>query len=187
VVLCGGASRRMGRDKALLPLDDGPLIQRALASLAPLGCECLLACGPQPRHAELGLPLVLDEVPGVGPLAGLAAALAAASTERVLVLACDLPRASAAVNRRLLDRAEQADLDVCCVGTPAGLEPLYGVYHRRCLPAVRAALARGERRMIAFHAGLAVGRLELDELPAAERGCAVNLNTPADYEAERAR
>jgi molybdopterin-guanine dinucleotide biosynthesis protein A len=177
----------MGRDKALLLLDDGPLIRRVLASLAPLGCDCLLACGTEPRHAELGLPLVLDDVPGGGPLAGLAAALTAAATERVLVLACDLPRASSAVNRRLIERAEQADLDVCCVGTPAGLEPLYGVYHRRCLPAVRAALARGERRMIAFHAGLLVGRLELVELPLSERGCVVNLNTPADYEAERAR
>ena len=190
VVLCGGASRRMGRDKALLPMDDGPLIQRALASLAPLGCACMLACGREPRHAELGLPLVLDDVPEGGPLAGLAAAMTAAETDWLLVLACDLPRASAAVNRLLLERAVRGNLDVCCVATRAGLEPLYGVYHRRCLPDVRAALARGERRMIAFHPGLApsaIGRLDIDELPEAERGCAVNLNTPAEYAAERAR
>jgi molybdopterin-guanine dinucleotide biosynthesis protein A len=153
VVFCGGASRRMGRDKAGLVLDGRTLLERAAGVLAEFAPRVLLASGDRPHYPELGLGCVLDESAGAGPLAGLAAALECLGTAGVdyaCVLACDMPRASAAAFRVLLARARDAGADVCLVRTDAGLEPLFGVYHARVLAAVRAALARGERRMT-FH------------------------------------
>jgi molybdopterin-guanine dinucleotide biosynthesis protein A len=103
------------------------------------------------------------------------------------VLACDMPRVSADVFRTLLARARAAGADACLVRTPAGLEPLCGVYHARCLPAVRAALARGERRMDSFH-----GAIRLVTCDEAELGpdCArelCNLNTPEEFRAAGGR
>lgn len=184
VVFCGGASRRMGRDKALLVLDGMTLLERATRVLAAVTPRVLLATGATPRYAELGLEHVLDEEPGAGPLAGLAALLERIQRARLAyacVLACDMPLVPADLFPALLTQARAADADACLVRTQAGLEPLLGVYHARCLPAVRAALARGARRMDAFH-----GDIRLVTRASAELGpdCARNLNTPEDFRAQ---
>ncbi|MEW6072334.1 MAG: molybdenum cofactor guanylyltransferase [Planctomycetota bacterium] len=195
VVLCGGASRRMGRDKAGLDLGDRTLLERTVAIVAGRAPRVLLACGPAARYRELGPELVLDRSPDAGPLAGLEAALARLAEGEgregwLLVLACDMPRARGEVFDLLLERARARRADACLLATGAGLEPLYAVYHTRCLPAVRAALAAGERRMVSFHAGfgpLAVATLAAAELPPAlgGEGCARNLNTPRELAEER--
>jgi molybdopterin-guanine dinucleotide biosynthesis protein A len=187
LVLCGGASRRMGADKARLALDGSALIERAVGALAQLTPKVLLASGSTPRYPELELECVLDEKPGLGPLAGLAAGLARLERERIAyacVLACDMPRVAAAHLRALLARARADDADVCLVRTDAGLEPLCGVYHVRVRAAVEAALARGERRMDAFHRAVHLVTVAEAELGA---GCARNLNTPEELRAERER
>lgn len=183
VVFCGGASRRMGRDKALLVLDGMTLLERAARTLAAVTPRVLLATGAEPRYAELGLDHVLDGEPGAGPLAGLAAALARIEHARiafVCVLACDMPRVPVAVFPALLSRARAENVEACLVRTRGGLEPLCGVYHARCLPAVRAALARGERRMDSFHGDIRLVTRSEEEL---ELDCTRNLNTPEEFRA----
>lgn len=91
-VLCGGASRRMGRDKALVPVDGVALARRVADALVAGGCTSVLAVGGDgPALAALGLVPVPDRWPGEGPLGGLATALAAVGEGDRLVLApCDL-------------------------------------------------------------------------------------------------
>lgn len=183
VVLCGGQSRRMGTDKALLTLGACTLLERAVATLSELAPRVSLACGTSERYAEFGLPLVVDRYAGAGPLAGLEAALASARDEWLVVLACDLPRVTSGVLAHLVERARAQDLDACFFETDLGLEPLCAVYRRTCLPGVRAALDAGERRMIAFlnhpttRAALPrVGTVRAD----AFADCLVNVNTMGD-------
>lgn len=183
VVFCGGASRRMGRDKAGLVLDGATLLERATRVLAELCPLVLLATGATPRYAHLDLECLLDVEAGAGPLAGLAAVLERverAGIAHACVLACDMPRATSSVLRALLARARAERADACLVRTQAGLEPLCGVYHARCLPAVRAALARGERRMDSFHGAIRLVTAGEAEL---EQDCARNLNTPEEFAA----
>jgi molybdopterin-guanine dinucleotide biosynthesis protein A len=178
----------MGRDKARLELGGRTLIERAVAALGELCPRVVLASGAEPRHPELGRECLLDEPPASGapggPLAGLAAVLARIADEPgieyVCMLACDMPHAGAEVFRVLLERARAAGADVCVVGTEGGLEPLCAVVHGRCLGPVRAALARGERRMIAFHPDVRVCVVPADELGAS---CALDLDTPEEYRA----
>lgn len=193
-VLCGGASQRMGTDKALLALEGRSLLSRSVENLAPLGAPVVLACGSEDRYAELGCERVLDRFPAGGPLAGLEAVLArACSASRagdvfVCILACDMPRAAPQVFERLLQRAHERGADACLFATDAGVEPLLAVYSTRCLAAVRGALDAGERRMIAFHSGF--GELSIETLDARDPAQGVdaevarNLNTPADFQAE---
>lgn len=189
VVFCGGASRRMGTDKARLrePASDRTLLERAASVLANVCDSVVLACGPTRRYDAFGYEVVLDTVEDGGPLAGLAAALdglADARASWLCVLACDMPNVDASVFRALLGRAERDALDVCMLEGPKGVEPLCAVYHARCAPAVRRALESGGRRMISFHGpGLAVGSLRVAELPDGEKLTA-NMNTRADYERE---
>lgn len=187
VVFCGGASRRMGRDKARLALDGATLLERAAGVLAAVTPRVCLASGSEARYPELGLECLLDASAGAGPLAGLAAVLERVERERLpyaCVLACDMPRVSPEVFQKLLARVRAEDADVALVRTPAGLEPLCGVYHVRCLPAVRAALASGARRMDSFHGAVRLVTLDEHELG---RDCARNLNTPEEFRAAGGR
>src|SRR5262245_2838957 len=177
----------MGRDKARLVLDGETLLARAARTLGEVLPRVVLACGPEPRYAELGLETVLDDERGQGPLAGLSAALARlepAGVEYACVLACDMPRVSSEVFRALLALVRNERADVGLIAIDGRPEPLCGVYHVRVLPEVRAALARGERRMIAFHPAVRVVTLEQGTSFA---DCRVNLNTPDEFRSEGGR
>ena len=147
-----------------------------------------LACGAEERYAQFGKPLVLDALAGAGPLAGLVASLEALETEWLVALACDMPRVRPGLLDALLRAAVRDGLDVCLPRGERGVEPLCGVYRRTCAPAARAALDRGERRMISFWRDgefglLKVGTLAIDLGDWGDPG--VNLNTPGDWEHER--
>ncbi len=199
VVLCGGMSRRMGLDKARLELGDESLLERAVRVLSPLAREVVIACGPEPRYAELGFRLALDGEGVDGPLAGLAAGLEAAGTEWVLALACDMPRVRTEDCRSLLAHAKAHGAegsDVCVYASARGVEPLCAVYRATCLAPMRAALADGERRATGFWdlrtadgRPLAIERLQVELGPddAVVSDMLVNLNTPEDLARERHR
>jgi molybdopterin-guanine dinucleotide biosynthesis protein A len=181
----------MGRDKAELEVGGCTLLERALGVARTTCDEVLLAAGPSPRYVDHGVRVILDRAPDLGPLAGLEAALDAARAQRVLFLAVDMPAVEADLARALFDRAERDDCDALLLRGPGGVEPLCGVYHVRVLPAVRAALDAGERRMVAlFTHALADGRrARLDVFDPAGCGgaeAARNVNTTADLERARA-
>lgn len=192
VVLCGGSSTRMGADKARLRLGSETLLARAVAVLRAVTPSVFLASGARDRYGELGLARVLDRAPGIGPLAGLEAALAKLAAEGgdlLCVLACDMPFARPALFEALLRRLEETGADACLLSDGAELEPLCGVYRASVLPAVRRALDRGERALRSFHGEIELALLEEAVLSRRPDGtvapCSTNLNTPADLAAAR--
>jgi molybdopterin-guanine dinucleotide biosynthesis protein A len=185
-VQAGGRSSRMGTDKALVRLQGVPLIEHLLRRVAGLADETLITTNRPQEFAYLGLHTVADAEPGAGALHGLRTALRAARGETVLVLACDLPFVSRPLLEYMLGLAGEADLIVPRRG--GEYEPLQAVYARRSLPAVEAALARGERRMISFFPALQVRSVEQAEIDRLDPGglSFFNVNTPEDLqEAER--
>ena len=188
VVLAGGRSRRMGRDKARLPVPGGPLLGRTIVSLAGFFDEVVVSVSSLSRASGLeglvcrsakGVPTVLaaDAVRRQGPLRGILTGLRAARNEASFVLAGDMPDVSSAAVRTIIRRARDSD---CAVAAgPAGLkEPLFGVYKRSCLPAIEDLLAAGRRSVLELF-----GRVRMVEvvLPTALRPA--NLNTPGEYRA----
>ncbi|MDG1786931.1 MAG: molybdenum cofactor guanylyltransferase, partial [Ilumatobacter sp.] len=109
-ILAGGASRRMGRTKALIDVDGVPMAQCVARALAAGGCKDIALVGGSPLElAALELPVVADGVPGEGPLGGIISALGHfTEVSHVLVAACDLPLLDAGTVRNLL-RAAQAN------------------------------------------------------------------------------
>jgi molybdopterin-guanine dinucleotide biosynthesis protein A len=86
IILCGGASRRMGRDKAVLDWDGARAVDRVAALARAVGAEALVTAG-----ADLGLPWVPDDAAFAGPVGGVLAGARALGTARLLVLAVDAP------------------------------------------------------------------------------------------------
>jgi len=147
-IQAGGRSNRMGRDKALLPLGGKPLIEHVLQRVAGLGDDVLITTNRPDDYAFLGLRMVGDRQPGAGALDGLLTALEAARSDRVLLLACDMPF----VSRPLLDHMVGIDSEADVVIPRRGgrLQPLHAIYAASCAASVREALNAGEKRMISF-------------------------------------
>jgi molybdopterin-guanine dinucleotide biosynthesis protein A len=190
-VLAGGASRRMGRDKATMPVDGMELASRVVAAAGAVADPVVLvAPGGHPAAAlarRLGVGLVAD--PGEGPLAALAAGLAALPTPHVLVLAADHPALRTALLARLL--AERGAAQAVACRRDGRLEPLVAVYEREpALAMARARLAGGRDRSLR---GLlrALPTVVLEEpawRPLDPQGSSfLDLDEPADLAAFRAR
>jgi molybdopterin-guanine dinucleotide biosynthesis protein A len=109
-VLCGGASTRMGRDKATLEVDGQAMAVRVADALREAGAAEVLAIGGDPAALEpLGLPVVPDDEPGQGPFPATLTALRHATSDVVIVLSCDLVSPSAATIASLVDRLHACD------------------------------------------------------------------------------
>jgi molybdopterin-guanine dinucleotide biosynthesis protein A len=183
IVLAGGDSRRMGRDKALLTLGEGgeTLAAGAARRLAAVCAEVGVA--DRERSIVPGLPSLADG-PGRGPAAGLLGASRHWPDRPLLALACDLPAVPIPLLVLLKECMGHADWVV--PRWSGGLEPLCSLWG----PAALAALAeRVERGLYALHslsgeAGLSVRYLEGAQLAAAGRPEEMfrNVNTPEDLE-----
>jgi molybdopterin-guanine dinucleotide biosynthesis protein A len=187
-ILAGGSSSRMGADKALLELNGEPLILRAARVLDPLVAS-VTVIGDPARCVSLGFAVVPDDVPGLGPLGGIATALRISSAKWNLVVACDLPYLTAAWLGFLISRALASRADVLLPQGPRGPEPLCAVYHASCAPVISAALERGVRKVTDGLAGLVIETLPQEEWKAFDSdGCLFkNMNSPADFAEARAR
>jgi molybdopterin-guanine dinucleotide biosynthesis protein A len=174
-VLVGGRSSRFGADKALLDWHGRPLALHVAREVQEAAGVVTLVGAPE-RYAHLGLAVILDPVSGHGPLAGLQAALEHTSADWNLVVACDMPNLTAPFLRSLLETAAGRDPDLLLPRDAAGrAEPLCAVYHRRCLPAIQAAIRQDIHKMTDAFASLRVLWW-----PVADPRIFANLNTPAD-------
>ena len=146
-VLTGGASRRLGHDKALSPVGGRPLASVAAEALRGAGAELVLAVGGDAESLErLGMVPVPDRYPAAGPLGGVISALADAPTEIVAILACDLPFADAAAVRAVVDALAEAAAADCAVPVVDGrLQPLHAAWRRRARFRLADFFGGGER------------------------------------------
>lgn len=173
-VLVGGASRRMGRDKALLPLGGATMVEEIAAKVRRVTGNVALI-GPVEKYAHLGLPLIPDAVENCGPIGGLYTALLHTRSDWNVLVACDMPDVTELFLKELLAEAESSDMD-CVVPESSGrFDPLCAVYHRRVATAAKSAIQRKLFKMQDF-----VSTLRTRPWPAAPL---CNVNTPDDWSA----
>jgi molybdopterin-guanine dinucleotide biosynthesis protein A len=147
LILCGGFSQRMGSDKASLPFGDQTLLERIIDVVREVVDEVWLVAREGqsvPAADRKSLPIARDPAEGLGPLAALAAGLAAIGAERACLVSCDLP---------LLEPSLLAGLFACAEGHRAAIPRVDGydmtttaVYSESLLPEIREMLAAGARR-----------------------------------------
>jgi molybdopterin-guanine dinucleotide biosynthesis protein A len=181
-ILAGGASTRMGRDKAFLEAGGETLLARLAGLGRGLGLGLLVVGRDRPAGWTADdVRFVPDEQPGQGPLGGVAAALACAPA--IVAVACDMPALDAPALRWLLDQAAAHPLvDGLATVTPAGLEPLFSVYTARCLPAARQRLRDGQR---ALHHLIEAGDFVRAPAPGWLVPRLANVNTPDDWKRQQ--
>lgn len=185
-VLAGGASSRLGRDKARLRLPGGGTLLEHTLALCSEACEAVALVAPRERYADLGWagPVVEDLYPGKGPLAGIHAALHQTRAELNLVVAVDMPSLSGGLLRFLLAQAAANTAAVTVPLAGGRQHPLCAVYRRSFAAAAEKALQEGNNAIRAALDAVSVKLVSEQELEAAGFSAAMfcNLNTPADYE-----
>ena len=182
VILAGGLSRRMGRDKAALPAGEGTLIEQLARRLAPVVDETIIAGGSAGQNLA-GVTGVDDRYPGLGPLAGIHAGLLAARFPLVWVVGCDLPDVDPGLAALLCGLA--GDVDAVVPRVDSEPQGVCAVYDRALAPRIDRLLAAGERRVKMLLAASKVRYVTPEELRAVdpELRSFRNINTPADYRA----
>jgi molybdenum cofactor guanylyltransferase len=153
IILAGGQSSRMGRDKALIEIDGIPLLQK----ICLIASECtnrvyVITPSPEkyrttiPKNCQMIQEVVLEgEIIPHGPLVGFFQALTHVESEWILLLACDLPRLTSSEIKRWSSYLETTSQDAIALlpRSPKGWEPLSGFYRRRCLSLLKEFIDRG--------------------------------------------
>lgn len=180
-VLAGGGSRRMGRDKALLPWRGSTLIQFVAGQVLNAAGSVTLIGNPD-GLAGLGYPVIGDLHPGCGPLGGLETALRQGQSAWTLITACDMPQLTVASLRLLLDGTGEVPRDRGCFVAWSGSRrhPLCAVYHASCLPLVEQARSLNSLKMLDLLEKLCPVCVSVDAAAVA------NVNTPAEWDEVRA-
>lgn len=177
IVLAGGKSHRMGRDKADLPYGEGTFLDHQIAKGRALGIADVLVSGY--RGEKCSAKVVEDVLLERGPLGGLAATLPQVENERCLVLSVDMPQLPLAVLRKLIAQSRDSDRAVTILRHGTKFEPLVGVYHRDTAAAAEQLLLRGRGAVMAL-----LEEVGYEEYICPEDEVAFqNVNTMDDYEA----
>ena len=182
VILAGGQSTRMGRDKALVDFAGRPMIAHAIERLAPqVACLAISANGDAARFDPFGLTVLPDADAGhPGPLAGIVAGLRFAANQGFGLLAtapCDAPFAP----RDLVARLRGDAATPAVARSPGGVEPLFALWPVALLGRAEAALAAGEASVWRLLTALAAREIEIPV--AAAEDWSLNLNSPAELAA----
>jgi molybdenum cofactor guanylyltransferase len=187
-VLCGGASKRMGRDKATLLYRGEPLALRVANALGACFARVRLVAKSDLRPA-LGIETIVERNPEHASIVGVHAALAACEASAVFVAACDLPHADP---RLALALAALAPVDggadaIAPIG-PSGPEPLFAIYRPRLLPELERRIAARDFALRALLGAVKCTFVPEAELRALDPELASlrNLNRPEDLSADGA-
>ena len=177
VILAGGRSRRMGRDKALLPFG-------GYSTLAQYQYERLREIFPKVSISTrtdkfpFCAPLILDQSEESSPMIALATILNTIETDAVFILGVDLPFVDKPLIHSLLRSfADKPEAEAVIPVTPRGPEPLCTVYTRRLLPRIEASLGTGEHRLQSLFETEQTLRI-----PFEDTAPFTNLNRPDEYE-----
>jgi len=183
LILAGGRSSRMGRDKALVSWQGIPLLQR-VSRVAARCCEGVYILTPWPgRYRSVvgrGCTFLSESQPGGGPLVAFNDGLGQIpAADWVLLLACDLPQLQATILREWRDRLPQVSSTVLAT-VPRDLErwePLCGFYRPAVRPQLECFLQQGGQSFQAWLASVAVEAISVSE---GERTMLLNCNYPND-------
>lgn len=182
VILAGGQSSRMGTNKALLPFEGTPLIERLARRLTAWFEQAVVVTNSPELYRFLGLEMASDRIPGLGPLGGLEAGLSLCRYDHAFFVACDMPFVDERFVRCLFSLAPDHDVVVPRVG--GEFEPMHAVYGVSRLPFITRLLDQRRLKLLNVFDGARVRVVDDDEIRTfgdPER-LFFNCNTPEDIE-----
>lgn len=181
LILTGGASSRMGRDKAGLEVEGVPLLQAMVERFRPHFDEVVISVDRPGRFDTFGAREIVDWYPGRGPLAGLHAALAETEADAAFMTAVDLPYADPTLAKRMAELMEPG-YDAAVLQRGGRYEPVFAVYRNTVLPFAEKCLKEQRLRFSQFLAAIRIREILPNELEAWNLDRVLfNMNRPDEY------
>jgi len=190
VILAGGASQRLEKNKALERIGGKALIERVVESLVPLTTEVLAVVARPEQATALRLPpsvrVVSDRYPGGGSLGGIFTGLEASAEPWSLVVACDMPFLNRELLCHLIKESSNVDAVVPCLGGQP--EPLHTLYSKACLAPMERMLRDGDLKIAPLFEAVRVRYVDEETIDRIDPRhlSFFNINTQADLEEARA-
>lgn len=175
IILSGGKSSRMGRDKALLSFNGTSFLQHSTNALNPFVTEILIVSN-NPEHDAFGLKRLPDTIENAGPLAGIYTGLNHSKTEHNLVLSCDIPLINSIILQKLIDAVDE-DSEIIQIESQGKSMPLIALYKKQCEVPFLKLLNDGERKLQYAVNQCKVKHVVLNE---SESLFTQNINTPEE-------
>jgi molybdenum cofactor guanylyltransferase len=181
IILAGGQSRRMGRDKAFLPFGRGLLIERVIEVIQQVTADVILITNSPEQYQRFGLPMYTDVIPDAGSLGGIYTGLVSAKTPYGLCVACDMPFVKPDFLRFLCDTVATAD--VVIPRNAEDFQPLCAVYSQTCREPIRQKIAAGRLKITGFFDQVRVRVIDGELLARYDPHDVMffNANTPEEY------
>jgi molybdenum cofactor guanylyltransferase len=180
VILAGGKSSRMGRNKAVLEIGGKRLIDRLVDGLQRIFPEVVIVANAPDMYETPGVRVVPDLIPDKGSLGGIYTATATATHPWAFVMACDMPFFNPVLIRHLTTLTVGWD---AVVPFTDDWEPLYALYAKTCLPHMERLIHSGDLKIARFFQHVRVRRVGREELtPYDPHGLSLfNMNTPEEF------
>tara|TARA_B100000902_G_C27312303_1_gene919119 strand:+ start:1859 stop:2455 length:597 start_codon:yes stop_codon:yes gene_type:complete len=179
-ILAGGKSKRMGCDKTLLEIDGIPILKRIIDVAEGLSQECLIISNTPHKHDSFGWPILSDSYGNTGPLGGLYTALKSINSERLLLLACDMPYMRYDFLNYITTIYTKKDAVVPFDHLP---QPLCSVYKTTLISTIDSLIKKQRLSMRYFLKQIDVLQVLPDQWShlKADKKLFANINTPEDY------
>ncbi len=181
VILAGGKSKRMGRDKLFLDIGGVPLFQHIYKVLRQVFNDLIVVTNNPEPFDPYNIRVVTDLIPGKGALGGLYTGLKSTFSEGVFCFAADMPFLNSQLIRYMIERGSEGD--VIIPKTSDGLEPLHAIYSKNCLKPIETLISRGELKIIDFLQEVTVIYVSEEEILKYDPmlTCFLNVNTEEDF------
>ena len=181
IILAGGKSSRMKKNKAFVLLTAKPMIEVVLEKVIDIfSLPPMVITNSFDKYSYLGVQLKKDIYLEMGPLAGIHAGLSYSATRQNFIVGCDIPLLDPSFIQYMVKQRE--DYDIVIPEEDGYTHPLHAIYSRSCLPSIENKLKHNKRKVISFFPEVKVryiNKAEMDQVPFA-RHSLVNVNTQED-------
>ena len=179
IVLAGGASSRMGKDKGLCDFKGKPLVSYAIDILQPLCDNIIISSNNINDYQRFGLPVYEDIYKNIGPIGGIYTCLKKSSTIANLVVSCDTPFLISSVLKFVLENSDNYDV-VAPKHGKSFYEPLAAYYSKSIVNLIEESINAKDYKLINFFDKIRFLGLNVGGIEGYTDSIFKNLNSPED-------
>mgnify|MGYP003471374672 FL=1 len=185
IILCGGKSSRMQKNKALLKLSDKTVIEIVTEKLKSIFNEVLISANDSKQYDFLNLPVVYDIFIGKGPLAGIHSALKYSSTKNNFIVSCDIPLISIELIKYLINL--NSEKSILLPKSNGRIQQLCGIYSKSVIYEIENIFKLSEKdknikgSVYELLERASIEFIDVDELNFYNKNIFLNMNSPEDY------
>jgi molybdopterin-guanine dinucleotide biosynthesis protein A len=178
IILSGGKSSRMGKEKGMCLLQGKPLIEYSFDLLKKF-CDSIIISSSSNDYQYLGCQIVKDEIQGIGPAGGIYSCLRASGNDENFIISCDMPMITGDLIQYLL--SQKKDFDALIPLFNGFPEPLCAFYRQSCIPVFKKSIDQGKYKLQDIIKGVNAGFVPVKPTdPFYSPLLFTNLNTPGD-------